>query len=156
MRAEQAEGWLLAHPGRVRTGMKKQITVMSMKATICIWRCQITVTFISFLLLSSHHLCPIYSFVSCSSPVTFPSHFFFLLLATSHYTGLIFQKEHPIEQPGEIIKIKCVMSTEVRHDDTATLYMVALTVFNYLKYFRDTITVIHTKQVFYFFYLVLY
>lgn len=40
-----------AHSGRVRMGMKKQITVMSTKATICIWLCQFTPTFISAFIL---------------------------------------------------------------------------------------------------------
>lgn len=83
MRAEQAEGWLLAHPGRVRTGMKKQITVMSMKATICIWRCQFTPTFISFLLHLQSSFVPIYTFL-----LFLCCHFFLSLTTLVYHTGL--------------------------------------------------------------------
>lgn len=74
MRAERAEGCPLAHSGRVRMGMKKQITVMS------IWLCHFTLTFISFpsaslaiiypLSFLSHHS----SFPLLSLPLTTPTY----------------------------------------------------------------------------------
>lgn len=47
MRAARGRGRPPAHSRRVRMGTKKQITAMSAQATICMWLCQFTPTFIS-------------------------------------------------------------------------------------------------------------
>lgn len=109
MRAEQAEGWPLAHSGRVRMGMKKQITVMSMKATICIWLCQFK-TFISFLFLSCHHLSPYILSRFSAFILSAPS--YFILATTAYHTTFRSQIKQPTKR-GCAICIEFVLRTNI-------------------------------------------
>ena len=94
MRAEQAESWPLPHSGRVRRGMKKQITVMSMKATICIFALPIHADFhlfpLFFFIFHRTSFNPlIYFILSCFPASIFSNPLFFLLATPTFYTGLI-------------------------------------------------------------------